>query len=69
MENGAPLIVLKGLEGNPPASLTLLQSKMLPYEQYIEVLWWSLWLATLAFVVVQYLILPLIQKMRGQGDL
>ncbi len=57
-----PLIMLPGLEGHDPASLTPLQSALLPYVPGIELVLWALWVGTLAFVLLRHVVIPLVRK-------
>jgi len=56
------LIILEELEGNPPAELNKVQHVIEPYSDAIGVVWWLLWFFVLMFVVVKYLLVPLIRK-------
>ena len=57
--NEKKYIVLKGLEGNPPAELNAVQLFLEPYVNYIIAFWWILWWSVLIYMVVRYLVLPL----------
>ena len=58
-----PLIVIPGLEGNEPAALTELQAILLPFMSSIEMALWALWVGTLAFLFVRYVLIPLVKKL------
>ncbi|MBY3301074.1 hypothetical protein HFO10_35215 [Rhizobium laguerreae] len=53
-----PIVTMKGLEGNEAFKFDSLQSFLYPYLSYIIVFWWALWIITLTFVVVRFLVLP-----------
>jgi len=53
------LIVLNGLNGNPPDALTPLQSSIQPYALAISVVYWILWIGILYYLLTTYLIVPL----------
>ena len=60
--NQEHLIVIRGLEGNPPTSLTHLQSAILPYVSDIMIFWWGLWILVFAYMLVRHVILPALNK-------
>ena len=60
--NEKKYIVLKGLEGNPPAELNSVQLFLEPYVNYIIAFWWILWLGVLIYMVVRYIVTPLYMK-------
>jgi hypothetical protein len=55
-------IRLETLEGNDPAGLTTIQAYMSPYVGDIALLWWGVWMVTLAVVVYRFILRPLIFK-------
>ena len=63
MENyNKQILVLPGLEGNPPVIFTPLQRAMEPFLPEIVAFWWTLWVCTLFFVVLRFVITPLWEK-------
>lgn len=56
------LLVLKSLAGNSPVSLTPLQNALAPYEGWMAIVWWSMWVATLGYLMLRYIIIPLLRK-------
>jgi len=55
MQEDLPLIVLRGLEGNEPTSLTSFQLWLLPYVPTIISVLWVLWWAILIIVLAKYM--------------
>lgn len=47
----APLIVLRGLEGNMPPTLTVAQSAIVAHLDAAKMFWWMLFALTLVVVV------------------
>jgi len=64
--NNDTLIVLEGLEGNPPTELNVSQKIIAPHTEVIVVLWWALWFVALVVIVVKYIFIPLVRKVRGE---
>jgi hypothetical protein len=56
------LIVIPGLEGNPPVTPTPLQNAMMPYVPVIEIFWWCIWIGVLVYVATFYIVKPLLRK-------
>lgn len=54
------LIVLRGLEGNSPTTLNAMQEFLLPYLTLLQRAWWILWIATLIYVTVNGVIVPIL---------
>ncbi len=58
------IITLPGQEGNPVATPTPLQAAMTPYLGDIALFWWVVWLGTLSYVLLTYIIIPVIKRMK-----
>ena len=56
------LIILKGLEGNPPTSLSELQQLLAPYLNVIEIAYWTIWAFILLYLFVRYILMPIFSK-------
>lgn len=57
------LLVLEGLEGNPPAyTLTKGQQLISPFVDELVVFWWITWFVVLGFVFIKYIGIPLYKK-------
>ena len=56
--NNKPIIILNGLEGNPPVTLNATQKVLAPYTYEIIALWWIIWGAILCIMVIKKIILP-----------
>lgn len=68
--DGAPrdLIVLRGLEGNPPAGqLNATQRLLAPHVPAIMVFWWIVWFVALGTMIWRYVGRPLLSRRRGPG--
>lgn len=61
------LIVLEGLEGNSSVDLFPMQEWLYVYTPLIENIWWVLWSATLAYVIINHLAVPLIARMQSES--
>ena len=62
-EDDNNFIVLKGLEGNSPASeRTFGQELVAPYLDTLIIFWWAVWGLMLVTLVIKYLIMPFIRK-------
>ena len=48
-----PLITLKVLSGNPPASLYPMQQALVPYADALTALWLAAWVMTSVVIVVK----------------
>lgn len=55
-------IVIPGLEGNDPASLTPLQQAIQPYALGFEAFYWALWGVTLLYVAGRYVVIPFFKQ-------
>jgi hypothetical protein len=55
-ESDAPLLVLKGLEGNDPVSLNALQLLVQPYVPALVVMLWAVWSMVLVLILLKYLV-------------
>jgi hypothetical protein len=59
------LIVLQGLEGHSSAGvLNGCQQMLVPYVDILQALYWGIWCAILAFMVLRHLVWPLWQHHR-----
>ncbi len=54
-----PLVELGGLGSTVPVAYTTLQKWMLPYADAIHVFWWTCLIASMALVILRYMIMPL----------
>ena len=54
------VIKLSRFEGDVPTQLNAIQSKLMPYLPSLELLWWSLWWSILGYLVIRFIVLPLI---------
>lgn len=62
---GQPLIVLKGLEGNPPASeRSSIQQVLAPHVDLLVVFWWGAWFSVLSLMLFRTFVLPLLKRER-----
>ena len=59
------LVVLKGLEGNDPVTLSPLQSAILPHVPDIIVFWWTVWAFMFMYMAMRHLVLPTLRKIRS----
>jgi hypothetical protein len=60
------IVVLKGLEGHPPASeLSSGQKLMAPFVSDVMILWWLIWITTLSYMIIRYLLVPLYVRVFG----
>ncbi|HEV3245021.1 MAG TPA: hypothetical protein VG102_01550 [Candidatus Paceibacterota bacterium] len=64
MVSTSTLVVLKGLQGSPPVTLTPLQQLLAPLAPQLELLWWVLWSGVLLYLFIYYIVLPFIRKKR-----
>lgn len=58
------IIKLSRFEGNDPTQLNAIQGKLMPYLTSLELLWWSVWWTILGYLVVKYVIGPLVDAER-----
>ena len=57
-----PIVVLKPLAGNSPAKLNAVQQFLLPHLSLLETMLWCLWWTILGYLVLRYLVAPLIKR-------
>ncbi len=55
-----PIIAMPGTTGNDPAQLDSLQLFAQSHLAGIETFWWCLWGATLAILLVRFVIMPML---------
>ncbi len=64
-ENDHKLIVLEGLEGNPPTILTPLQKFLESHIIEITVFWWLVWTAVLVFLLSRYIFTCILRNLKS----
>lgn len=57
------IITLKDLEGNDQISLSGLQNWLHPHSESIILFWWTLWILTLLFLLIKFIIKPVINNL------
>ena len=63
MTRDGELIILNGLEGNVRAdTLSASQQFLLPYVDHMKVFWAVLFFATLAYLILKFIVLPIIKS-------
>jgi hypothetical protein len=66
MTRDGELIILSGLEGNIRAdTLSASQQFLLPYVEHLKVFWGVIFFATLAYLLLKFVILPLLKNRRS----
>jgi len=56
------LIILEGLEGNPPTTLNATQEALVPYLDSVVFFWWTVWFLVLGIVFIKNIIIPFLYK-------
>ena len=56
------LVIISGLEGNEPATLTPLQEAIVPFVPDIILVWWALWILVFSYMTIRYVIVPSLKK-------
>ncbi len=62
MKKQGELLILKGLEGNEKAELTQSQKFLHPYTDTIVLAWTILFICTVVFLLLKYIVMPLSKK-------
>ncbi len=57
-----PEIIFSETIANDPITVYPLQALLVPYEEYLLLFWWSLWLGVGGYMVLKYLVYPLIDE-------
>lgn len=56
---GETLIVLDGLDAEQTVELHAMQNMLQPHVTYIELFYWGLFMATIAYLVMTHVVMPL----------
>lgn len=67
MNGTSTLIVLRGLEGNATVELSAMQESLLPLFPLLERAWWILWCATIAYMTINYVVVPLVARIQSRA--
>lgn len=63
-----PILALKPLYDNQPMQYTGLQEALIPYLDSLHLAWWACLLATMAVLIVKFIMLPLLQSGSHGGE-
>lgn len=58
----APLIILKGLEGNEPTHFFALQNVLAPHVGAMAFFWTALFFATFTYMVTRHVLMPFLRQ-------
>ncbi len=64
MDTNHKIIVLKELLGNEATDLNASQKALEPFVENITFFWWCVWVAVLVFLILTYIIKPLLKKQK-----
>lgn len=64
MDTNHHVIALRELLGNEATSLTVSQKTLEPFVGEITFFWWCMWVVVLVFLMVTYIIKPLLKKQK-----